>query len=1050
MKNIIHISDLHLSATPTRGFQYKSAAEIIDRLIFDVQGIENNRGVKFDTVFFTGDLAFSGSEKEYQLFENELLNKITDGLSIDKENFYIVPGNHDVARSNVKALDKRVRENNIEDLNDIFNEIDDGSASWDRLKNYFEFDERFNSTKNDYILNGKLLKARKITNKLYLVFFNSAWLAQDDSDKENLFITPKQIEKLIASKIPRDANIILLTHHPIDWLNASDRDHFSSFLEKKVSMMCFGHMHMFKQKKEANFKEGVTLFLQAGTLDTREENSGYSCILLNNNNSVSDGTVIYRKFDKKENQFVNWLEYGNNGEFDFSTIDTLTFDSEKFVKVSANLLRQADKDLLINMGFPEEKKKSLRKFFTEPNFSDFEVTPHLNTKIKETGEILSSNENLIIVGGANSGRTSVLKYLFTKGLESQIHRDFENFSFYIDLKNEKINSKGQFLQALINQYFEEDINTSFEEKIKRMVQSGNAVIYIDNIDFPSAKCKSSIYDFVSANKNCRFIFSSNFDYCNILDEALANAGLSNYKCTSLGGLKRKNVRDIVSRWDDSIAANNQNSIYNEINRLIDNSQLPHNYFIYTMLLTIYEIKSEFEGILTEADIIENFIEILLKKHCVTTTRAKPQYKELLHFLGYLSKDMYVRKLTKVTYNDALELALRFNANTMYSYIADHYIIPLVESGIIKKEQDYLFFSQPSFAYYSLSYFMKHDDDLKNEIFHPENMTEYDKVIEYYSAQNASSFETLEIIDKELTTQTINLVSFFDSTRGVNINEYNLNNIQETPLLDSFKVDAANFAEEIERFKADRDKDDERLDEFSPLNPRDNENAEIFRKERNVDDKMKSYANTLSLYARVFRNTELSMDRDKTLAVFDKVIDGYVFFMKAFLISIDANYIIPVLEKQLNSFNDNNREITDEDISEILAALRMILPIVRSASPNYIQSLIGQNVNSKKPRIENIIRLARDKSIDPIKKALLTYTLMDIRDENIKEGVVALLKERNSLVTESLFLKMNMLINTNYDLRNEDIRYLKSTLQNMVVQGKVTQRHGLESYLNKLN
>ena len=346
--------------------------------------------------------------------------------------------------------------------------------------------------------------------------------------------------------------------------------------------------------------------------------------------------------------------------------------------------------------------------------------------------------------------------------------------------------------------------------------------------------------------------------------------------------------------------------------------------------------------------------------------------------------------------------------------------------------------------------MKHDDDLKNEIFHPENMTEYDKVIEYYSAQNASSFETLEIIDKELTTQTINLVSFFDSTRGVNINEYNLNNIQETPLLDSFKVDAANFAEEIERFKADRDKDDERLDEFSPLNPRDNENAEIFRKERNVDDKMKSYANTLSLYARVFRNTELSMDRDKTLAVFDKVIDGYVFFMKAFLISIDANYIIPVLEKQLNSFNDNNREITDEDISEILAALRMILPIVRSASPNYIQSLIGQNVNSKKPRIENIIRLARDKSIDPIKKALLTYTLMDIRDENIKEGVVALLKERNSLVTESLFLKMNMLINTNYDLRNEDIRYLKSTLQNMVVQGKVTQRHGLESYLNKLN
>ncbi|MDJ0476247.1 hypothetical protein QNA27_21615, partial [Pantoea eucalypti] len=82
--------------------------------------------------------------------------------------------------------------------------------------------------------------------------------------------------------------------------------------------------------------------------------------------------------------------------------------------------------------------------------------------------------------------------------------------------------------------------------------------------------------------------------------------------------------------------------------------------------------------------------------------------------------------------------------------------------------------------------------------------------------------------------------------------------------------------------------------------------------------------------------------------------------------------------------------------------------------------------------------------------LLSYTLMDLKDENIKQGVMDLLKERNSLVAESLFIKMNGMLNTNYDMRQEDIRYLKSTIQNMVIQGKVPQRNGVESSLKKLN
>ncbi|MDJ0476381.1 metallophosphoesterase, partial [Pantoea eucalypti] len=68
MKNIIHISDLHLSAVENRGFYYKDAIKVVDCLLLDLKEIEDSRSIKFDTIFFTGDLVNSGSKEEYTIF----------------------------------------------------------------------------------------------------------------------------------------------------------------------------------------------------------------------------------------------------------------------------------------------------------------------------------------------------------------------------------------------------------------------------------------------------------------------------------------------------------------------------------------------------------------------------------------------------------------------------------------------------------------------------------------------------------------------------------------------------------------------------------------------------------------------------------------------------------------------------------------------------------------------------------------------------------------------------------------------------------------------
>ncbi len=221
MKNILHLSDLHLSVTGTAGFHLQDAIRIIEKLIEDVKATELSRGIKFDTIFFTGDLSNAGKKEEYENFESKIQKKILDGLNISVDNFYVLPGNHDVSRDEIKIAEREVRGSNVAVLDELFNAVNDGREEWLRLNNYFEYDKRVNSSK-EYVINGALLKVIKAKNNLFLVFINSAWLAQDGKDKENLFITFSQLNKFNSLKIPNDAKIILLTHHPLEWLNPTD------------------------------------------------------------------------------------------------------------------------------------------------------------------------------------------------------------------------------------------------------------------------------------------------------------------------------------------------------------------------------------------------------------------------------------------------------------------------------------------------------------------------------------------------------------------------------------------------------------------------------------------------------------------------------------------------------------------------------------------------------------------------------------------------------------------------------------------------------------
>lgn len=98
----IHISDIHI-LHGTRKSQVDQEM-VLQALVGDIVSTTGSTYMEIptpDSVFITGDIAFSGGEKnrnEYQ-FAKKWLQDIANSANISKDNLFIVPGNHDVQRS---------------------------------------------------------------------------------------------------------------------------------------------------------------------------------------------------------------------------------------------------------------------------------------------------------------------------------------------------------------------------------------------------------------------------------------------------------------------------------------------------------------------------------------------------------------------------------------------------------------------------------------------------------------------------------------------------------------------------------------------------------------------------------------------------------------------------------------------------------------------------------------------------------------------------------------------------------------------------------------
>lgn len=238
----LHISDIHMGHGPTsHRWDQRLVLEALSR---DAQQAPERGTPPPDAILVTGDIAFSGGALRADEYNQacEWLSELRTCLGLVPEAVFMVPGNHDVQRQatrDVHRLVERLRAGD-ESVDEALADPSDRSRLESRLNNYLRFVRGFAPGREGLFWH-EIVAARQGL-KVRLVGLNTALLAADDQDRGRLALGREQLaHSLSRASGPTDDVVLVLSHHPCDWL--SDGREVASWVQARAHVHLYGHVH---------------------------------------------------------------------------------------------------------------------------------------------------------------------------------------------------------------------------------------------------------------------------------------------------------------------------------------------------------------------------------------------------------------------------------------------------------------------------------------------------------------------------------------------------------------------------------------------------------------------------------------------------------------------------------------------------------------------------------------------------------------------------------------------------------------------------------------
>lgn len=386
---ILHLTDIHFKNGDNFDDKIDSLIKICNLNFCNCENI---------FIIVTGDIAYTGNFKEYELafdfFEN-IKQAINSKNSVE---IMFVPGNHDCDfekdSSARRMFLKHISYENLGDDNSIIDKC------VEIQKDFFDFIDLFDLKYDD----SKLFCCKKVNmgeKKISFIGLNSAWMSSIHEIPGNLFF-PLDVIKKRCDSLLGDINIFFY-HHPLAWLtpnsNTNNRTECQNYLNRVAQIQLVGHEHESLLQGVDNFEGNLSAVQYGAVFSSSQKFSGFSTLLLN----TDSNSLQTRKY--------NW-----NGSIYCQESPEIDIKICNYESRILNFKEAFEEELLaLNIPiFNETNGARLSDIFVYPDLEKHDITAANIIKDFSPLDIINSkcpDRIILLQGESQVGKTSLLKIL---------------------------------------------------------------------------------------------------------------------------------------------------------------------------------------------------------------------------------------------------------------------------------------------------------------------------------------------------------------------------------------------------------------------------------------------------------------------------------------------------------------------------------------------------------------------------------------------------------------------------------------------------------------
>lgn len=314
------ITWLHLSDWHQKGEDFGRQV-VRDKLIEDIQKCSeiNSNLANIDFIVFSGDLAHSGNQKEYEAAKQYLLKPVLEATGLSPDRIFFVPGNHDFDRSKKELLPPGIQNpfQSENDVNEWLTDLDKRNEILKPFRAYKEFITKYNNQNQPEYASVQILEINN--KKVGLLGLNSALMCARNEDANGeiadqgfLVVGEPQIYTSLQSIKDCEIKIAVL-HHPFDWLTEFDRRRIKRPLGEGCHFILCGHEHQSRVER-VSATDGDYVFIPAGaSYDRSNFPNSYNFVHLNF--EKTEGIVYLRKWSRDRTKWIKNEDAYDNGQF---------------------------------------------------------------------------------------------------------------------------------------------------------------------------------------------------------------------------------------------------------------------------------------------------------------------------------------------------------------------------------------------------------------------------------------------------------------------------------------------------------------------------------------------------------------------------------------------------------------------------------------------------------------------------------------------------------------------------------------------------------------